>query len=246
MNYTILLQGRIEKRALDFWANNFANENICISIWEDDIEYYFPKNWTIVKNKKPIERLGLKEKNLDLQLISTIEGLKCVETKYVIKMRCDEYYSNIQKIIDKLLINDEKIVCGSIFFRPIGKYSRFHISDHIIAGKLENIKIMFQKTFENIKNNFNPGRIPESQLGLAYLCEKESDLKNKIGDINHFDFDNLNLNIIDEKELLKKYFEIIDINLLKPYLATFTYNGENGRKWYESNFDNENCITSFE
>jgi len=309
IDYTILLQGRIEKKTMDFWSKNFKNKNICVSIWEDDIEYDFPKNWSVVRNKKPIERIGYK--NFDLQLISTINGLAKINTKYVIKMRCDEYWSNINEIVKIIEDDDEKIICGSLFFRPVGMHP-FHISDHILAGKLTNIQLMFTSAYDNLLNNFWDFPIPECQLGIAYLWNKENSLKEAIPDINIYNniaptqlepFNEINskltiekeLNIIksfsekiynnmqypiknweeikkyvtqieyatyyikhslqkseypsiDELSLLKKYFKIIDVAILKPYLCTCTVNDNGDRAWYESEiseFDKQHCITKF-
>lgn len=306
-SYTILLQGRIEPKAMDFWVNNLSDSKIVVSVWEDDIEYDFPQNWTIIKNKKPKERIGYK--NFDLQLISTINGLNSINTKYVIKMRCDEYWSNVNEII-KMIEDDDRIICGSLFFRPVGMHP-FHISDHILAGKLSNLKLMFESAYNNLLNNFWNFPIPECQLGIAYLWNKEDSIKEIIKDINIYSnfaptqlesFNEMDaklkiqkeLNIIksfseriyndmkftnpnwkkvkewikqieyglyhmnhslqkseypniDELSLLKKYFKIIDVDLLKPYLCTCTINHLGDRAWYESEiseFDKKYCITN--
>lgn len=237
MDYTILLQGRIEKRAMDFWKNNFSHENICVSIWEDDIEYDFPNQWKVIKSKKPYERIGYK--NFDLQLISTINGLDVIDTEYVIKMRCDEYWSNIDEILKMINEDDGKIICGSLFFRAVGMHP-FHISDHILAGKLENLKIMFNSAYENLKNNFWNFPIPECQLGLAYLLAKEIDFKNKIIDVNLYEshkpnvLENFNDN--NEKEIIEKYLSQINYftERIKYELSVNTINWKNIKKFTNS------------
>jgi hypothetical protein len=303
IDYSILLQGRIESKSMDFWVNNYKDKKIYVSIWEDDIDYNFPKNWQIIKNKKPNPRLT--NYNLDLQVLSTLYGLEKINTKYVIKLRCDEYWSNLDLILSMVSNEPHKIICGSLFFKEIGMHP-FSISDHIIAGTLNNVKLMFQSTLNNLKNNFWNMRVPESQLGLAYLWNVEPSLKEKIKDINIYDsyhpdpkpfnsndtvklikdnlasielfsnriknellFDSINWanvkkwrNImeysvndikrflekseypdINEKELIKKHFNIIDVNLLKPFSATFIdNNGE--RNWIDSNFDEYLCINN--
>jgi hypothetical protein len=49
---------------------------------------------------------------------------------------------------------------------------------------------------------------------------------------------------IDDKPYMKKWFDIIDINELKPYIATRNHH-DLGRIWYRDNFDHyeENCLT---
>ncbi len=43
---------------------------------------------------------------------------------------------------------------------------------------------------------------------------------------------------------MQKWFDIIDINELKPYIAT-SFQGKKGRVWYNSDFDNEkeDCVS---
>ena len=65
-----------------------------------------------------------------------------VKTKYVIKVRGDEYYSNVQYILNSIRVQPDKVHTSSIFFRA-WQYAEYHISDHIIAGTTENILIMF-------------------------------------------------------------------------------------------------------
>ena len=306
IEYTILLQGRIEPKAMDFWVNNLSNSKIVVSCWDDDISYDFPKGWNIVKNKKPVERIGFG--NFDLQLISTINGLKEINSDYVIKMRCDEYWSNIDEITKLIEEDTEKVICGSLFFRPVGMHP-FHISDHILAGKVENIKLMFESAYTNLINNFWNFPIPECQLGMAYIWNKDFEIREIIKDINIYDsphptlldtfddnnakqsieielkkielfcdrikndlfFENINWHMIkkwrqsieysalnmktvlrkseypkiDELSVLKKYFKIINVELLKPYLCTCNVN-DGGRTFYESeisDFDKQYCIT---
>ena len=301
-SFTILLQGRIEPKAMDFWANNLPNSKIVVSVWDDDIQYDFPEDWNVVVNKKPVERIGFG--NFDLQLLSTLEGLKTIHTQWVIKMRCDEYYSNLSFIVDKMVSEPDKIMCGSLFFKEVGMHP-FAISDHIIGGKTDNIKLMFQSAYENIKNGFWKLPIPESQLGFGYLWERDSEIREKVSDISIYDslhpdptpfnsdkgkidvgmaiksietFTNRirgelgletpqwkNIKVwntlmeysvkdierylqkseypnINEREMLKRWFHIIDVNELKPYLATAITNSGD-RMWLESNFDNYLCIT---
>jgi len=50
---------------------------------------------------------------------------------------------------------------------------------------------------------------------------------------------------IDEKEVMRKWFDIINIDELKPYVATRNFGGETGRIWYRDTFNNEeeDCLT---
>lgn len=303
---TILLQGRVTQHQFDLWVENYSNYNVVISTWEDcDVNFEkMPSDWKLKKSTYPIFRFA-ENANLDYQIITTLNGLDMVETDWVIKMRGDEYFSNIDTIFQKMIEFPEKIICSSIFFRPFGEY-KFHISDHIMGGLVENLYDMFNGTVNNIRKNIMESIIPECQLGFGYIFVKENELKqykdlqtslnkdandvfdpnNSVSmlnkaldmvikncmqilgkDLNVFNLNKINwdtvfetLNqtrsIVDSTNFLinrnytppikdevymKKWFDIIDVNELKPYIITC--NSENGRIWYNSDFDNENCLT---
>ena len=303
---TILLQGRINEESLLEWIKNHSDSKVILSIWEDEEiwKYQIPEKWEIYINQYPLVRFW-EHANLDYQLITTLTGLKAVTTEYVIKMRCDEYWSNVESIYSRLLLNDKKIVTGSMFFRQWGLYNQFHCSDKIIAGKTESIKCMFEQTVKNLTKKIWDVKIPECQLGLAWIMCNEPDFDIKrltpqsevefnyeqavngvskglaivmadIKDIlsrqfnpdytNSIDFEKISKQLIrdkdilvtccqlvhkqnkieavDEKPLMRKWFDIINVDQLKPYIAT--QNIGQKRIWFKSDFDHikEKCLTN--
>lgn len=305
---TILIQGRIDSECLNLWIKNHKNSNVVLSIWEDgDLsQFKLPKSWTIVVNQYPLVRFR-KEANLDYQLISTLKGLAKIDTYWVIKVRADEYWSNIDTIYQKMLLNPEKIVTGSMFFRKWGMY-KFHCSDKILGGTHENLYAMFESTLHNVEINLWGTTVPESQLGLGFVMAKEkafeathkqlekklikekfipkavakrismtlqymvntaidistNDLRiynstepnwdsmgSKFGKLKIMvddclsELDFADIKPIDDKPYMQKWFEIIDINELKPYIATRNFGDYRGRVWYRDNFDHfeEDCLT---
>ncbi len=300
---TIVLQGRINKECLEQWIDNYSNKKVILSIWEDEEiwKYQIPQSWEIVVNQYPLVRFW-EHANLDYQLITTMTGLKVVETKYVIKMRCDEYWSNVESIYNRVLLNDKKIVTGSMFFRKWGMY-QFHCSDKILAGTTENIKALFSKTIENIVGKVWDIKVPECHIGLAWVMCNESEFDvRKLYPQSHLDFDyevavrgvskgleivmadikdilsrqfnpyytnKIDFNLIsdklirdkdilvtccelvnkqdeikaiDDKPLMRKWFDIINVDELKPYIAT--QNLGQKRIWFKSDFDHtkEKCL----
>jgi hypothetical protein len=310
--YTILLQGRISEETLNLWIQNHSESDVVLSIWEDEdlSKFDIPKNWKVVVNHYPFLRFA-PNANLDYQIITTLRGLEQITTKWVIKMRCDEYWSNLDKIFQKMLNNEDKIVSGSMFFRKWGMYP-FHCGDKIMGGTKDNLTLMFESTLHNLEIRFWNETIPESQLGFGYIIAKENSLNNdnvkevinqmtfnrnkpkqSVDDITsaiykgleittqkafsilahefnysakkiYFDdikgqldyminiLSNLSNNIkdmrfqpLDDKSHMKKWFDIIDVNELKPYVATRNFGGTKGRVWYRNDFPNEieNCMT---
>ena len=315
-NVTIILQGVVQEEQIKLWKKYHKNSNVIISTWEDTkfnfegngFTNWLPKKWKLIKNQYPLIRFR-PQANLDYQIISTLKALEEVETKWVIKMRCDEYWSNIDKIFKMMRKHPNKLVSGSMFFRKWGMYP-FHCSDKILGGLTDNIRLMYESTLHNLETNLWDTNIPESQLGLGYVIGKERDdefstlsislntynklpeekqtvkavmnasgiaikelseilskqlrplegedlfdwglierkliyTKNVISNASKMAENLVHSKPIDDKFYMKKWFEIIDVNELKPYISTRNFGDERGRVWYRNDFDNEenDCLT---
>jgi hypothetical protein len=220
---TIIIQGRHEVEQMRLWISNYSNWNIIVSVWEDfDMDTEIPSNWKLIKSKYP-ERFGEWCQNVDLQIVSTLNGLKEVNTKYVIKVRADEFYTSLDKVYNRIKEVHPKVVCSSIFFRPLYLYP-FHISDHIIASTTEHIKTMFEKAYDNFQKGIRINTAPESHLGYGFLSAMENWNINEMG----YQSDNLS------EEAMRKWFNIFDVNELVPFTAT--ENSPDGRIYYKDHF----------
>lgn len=207
---TVIVQGRITQETFDFYVKNCKGWNVVISTWVGlDIDYStLPDGFTLLVSKLP-EKSGFQ--NLNYQLVSTLNALNRIKTPYVIKVRGDEMWSNLDTIYKTIKMDTGKIWCSSVFFRP-WVYMNYHISDHIIAGTLENLLLMFQSTKHNYDNELiyyikNGERVlywePEIMLTRSYVKSK---LPNKY-------------ERVDGRILIRELFDILDIQLLKPFTA---------------------------
>lgn len=317
---TILLQGKINEETFNLWIKNHKDSNVVVSIWEDEdlTKFKIPKGWKVILNEYPIFRFR-KQSNLDYQIITTLKGLSHVQTNWVIKMRCDEYWSNITKIYNQMILEPNKILSGSMYFRKWKLSGLFHIGDKILGGTRENLNLMFESTIHNLQIGLWDTSNPEGQLGLGYIMAKDNSIEiNKLNvdlkltdtkttpevvlpmltkaidtlviemvnmitrKFNYFNYNNnpahllpfnwnevvgnlkrwreiLNECItmmdtekrepIDDKPYMKRWFHIIDVNELKPYIGTRNFGPKNGgRVWYRNDFNNqkENCLTNIE
>jgi hypothetical protein len=218
---TIVIQGKIERECYDFYVENYKDHPVIISTWENTIAMLainnIPKNFTIIENEIPEEK-GYQ--NFFLQLESTIAGLNKVNTEFVIKMRGDEYYSNIPYLLEKVKEFPELIHTSPVFFREWKLY-KLHISDHIIVGKTEYVKNMFVGA-KNTKLICGTRMSPEQILTIEYLLSrgKNTIVNNKINDKT-------------DKNIMKRYFSILDLENLKDYKITANVI----KKIYKNNFD---------
>jgi hypothetical protein len=148
----------------------------------------------------------------------------------------DYIAKHIDEILKLIVEDSDKIICGSLFFRPVGMHP-FHISDHILAGKLYNIKLMFNSAYENLINNFWNFPIPECQLGIAYLMNKDDEIKLNVKDINVYDspaptkLDTFNDDMA--RELIQNELRILNLFGDRIYneLTNTNKNWKNIKKW---------------
>jgi hypothetical protein len=81
------------------------------------------------------------EQNRYGQFFSTSLGLQACYTDYTIKIRSDEFYSNLEPFIEAVLDNTTKLVTNDVFFR--NSTMPFHPSDHLMGGKTTLLKSIF-------------------------------------------------------------------------------------------------------
>lgn len=108
-------------------TKSFLRENGIVYI-EDDINKY--QDWH-------------GHMNSTYQIITTLNGLRQVKTKFVIKARTDEYYTDLSKFIKVMKNEPEKMTTSNFFFVKDYK-EKFHPSDHVIGGLTKNILAGFE------------------------------------------------------------------------------------------------------
>jgi hypothetical protein len=84
--------------------------------------------------------------NKYLHFFSVSMGLNLANTDYVIKMRSDEFYSNLEPFMESVRKYPEKITTGDVFFR--NSKIPFHPSDHLVGGTTENMRLVFGRAKE--------------------------------------------------------------------------------------------------
>jgi hypothetical protein len=211
---TIIIQGKLEQESYDFYIKKYDNCKVIISTWiTNRIDFSnLPKNFKVVISPLPIES---GDQNLNYQIVSTLNALEMVRTKYVIKVRGDEFWSFPENIYQSIKSAPEKLWSSSVFFRA-WQYSEYHMSDHIMAGTTENLFILFKSAKYNFDNNrlnvskwkvdnkfhkYVKTHAPEERLTKSYLEAKEPERYEKV----------------DGRFLMKEHFDILDIDKLKPY-----------------------------
>jgi hypothetical protein len=202
---TVVIQGRVDPECIAHYASRYGPSCI-VSTWEgDDVD---PLGMRMVKSLKPSDP---GPQNSHFQLVSTLAGLRECRTGMVIKVRGDEYFSNLEYIVEEMK-KTMKILTLPIFFRPHSVIP-FHPSDHLLAGLRQRLLMMYRSALAH-RGLRRWNEIPEQLLGAAYLEAAEGTQ-------------------CITKEHMLKHFDILDLERVKDYRISWNVAG---RKFY-NNFD---------
>ena len=139
------------------------------------------------------------KQNIYMHSTGTLRGLQRVKTPFAVKIRADEYYTDLRPILAKIRACHDIVVTNNVFARTTTSFP-YHISDHLIAGRTENLLIMFEAALSSIKAGIStlPGMryfVAEQRFTMTYLtrklnCTLESLVVKQIPDIRQLMHEN--------------------------------------------------------
>ena len=232
---TIVMQGPLRNAAKRIAAGlrhiedyqKYAG-NVIISTWD----HYDTK-----PSKRMLRRLNVEyteddvtkyenlynDAHIAYQTVSSLNGVSLSKTKYTIKVRCDEYYTDISKFIDVMKSSPDSLTTSNFLF-VADKWQQLHPSDHVMGGLTENIKGMFEETLnvckqytgkqdalmghelgiKDYKNgNLNNDRIsPETLLFLSFLKHRKVKIDCK-----------------KSKEIMRKHCQLVELKDMGEFLC---------------------------
>jgi hypothetical protein len=224
-DYTIVIQGKIHERTIEM-CNFHRDMETIVSTWDSDIphEQFLQKalrpNLTIVSNPLPdtenINNVG----NRYYQFMSSLHGMRAVKTKFAIKVRSDEYYSNLDPIIATSISSPEKMITNDVFFRKT-KFYQYHPSDHLMAAKTEYMISLFEECCIMCKNNYFC--VSEQIIGMTYIAQQESRASNQ--KYSYLDLPAINRpeNFLAINQLMVKHFDIVSSFELGNFYVTANF-----------------------
>lgn len=231
--FTLVIQGPVNKNMLTMIGLQYEIATI-VSTWDDPkwthptvkeyVEQVNRSNLKIIVNPMPKQAKMDKvynSQNRYYQFLSTFKGLQWVQTPYVIKVRSDEYYTDLTPIMRLLLENDDKLVTNDVFFRKI-EYLRYHVSDHIMCAKTHRMHQMFKEMLYDCEFNKNQLKFApfsqhdfwlfvEQQIGMKYieLCERQEGVRYKHPSEPE-----------QVKALMMQHFDVVNTGLLGEFYIT--------------------------
>lgn len=155
---TILIQGPLRNNLYKEYLEQYKKYGeIILVVYKndntEDIEKLYP--WTnIIKIEYPDLSNCFNFNNTFLQTNGILEGLKHVNTEYVIRVRSDESYPNMDKFIDNIKKYSEKIHVCNLYSLKDNEW-KFHLGNHIFASKTKIMKKAFLWAYDacNFKLN---------------------------------------------------------------------------------------------
>lgn len=217
--FTLLLQGKLHPNTIKM-CNLHKDMETVISTWgsrEEVLEFLgksHRSNMQIVTATQPILPNHRNESNRAYQFTTTFNGLSVIDTNFAIKARTDEYYTYLAPMIRVSNDEPEKIITNNVFFRK-SKFYMYHPSDHLLAGKTDNLLKLFKecKRIVESMDMFPQDLRPEQMIGTVYILQKERMVN-----------ENFKLNLHKNEEgireatiLMKKYFNVINSQSLAPF-----------------------------
>jgi|GEM_PF-2889860 len=215
-NFTFLIAGPDHgslKKLLKM-NGNVARE-VVVSRWENGGNPLTPPHAVVVSSNMPTAEFLSSlhnSQNIYLQATTVLAGLEKVETPYVVKLRSDEFFSNLSRVIDDF--NPKKLLFANIFVRDVS-YKAYHISDHLFVGRTDRLTQAFRSLKSYIEQNagqldplgiLNAETPAEVKIGLFYLqaCGYQ---------IEHL----LHYSEGDAFAIMKNDFDVFDVDALRPF-----------------------------
>lgn len=252
-NITIIIQGPLCEDGLRPIKHYQSFGDVIVSCWNTDQPHLttkIPKEARLAINKYK-QNIGYNFQNIKYQIQTTLAGLDLCKTEYVIKVRSDEYFTDIFKIVESIKENSDKLIVSNFFFR---KDVLFHPSDHIIGGKTENIRQMFENALEFIKDFEANQIVTIEEIGLdraytfsvltAEIVFCLSHLKSKgidvISDVKGMKPEEV---YIYHREIIKENYSLVRASDLGHFLMRFK---SNPNPYGPTAFTNEDDFLGYE
>jgi hypothetical protein len=221
---TILIQGPVKDNEGKTFMTGIHNykeltDKIVLSTWSEQIDeevFDFVGKHNVLLCSQSEDIQLERTYNIGFQTLSVWHGLQFVKTKYCLKVRTDEKFCNLEKLIERFLQNDNKWVSGCMFFTPKSE-CLFHAADHLFIARTDKLL----KTFESVKNdlekgimerNYNNEPAAEVTFTKAFLRASGEEPE----DVRH-------------DELMRKYFDLMNDEEFYPFVTRFNH----GRRTYD-------------
>ena len=232
---TFVIQGSLTDDTLKAIANCKKMGDVVVSCWHIDsellIEMVKEKGVKLIVNTLD-EQTEYNFQNIKFQIQSTLAGIEHCKTPFVVKVRSDEYFTNLKKFVSCVYLNPEKLTVSNFLFRGD---ALFHPSDHLIGGRPDAIADMLKSSQSMIEGYKKDQLVPvedfnlpreytfkyltaETTFCISYLKNKGIDVVQDVKDMAIKDLFEYHRNII------KQHYSVVRASDLGSFLFRFKSN----------------------
>ena len=167
---TFVIQGPLTIDGVRAIKNYKMMGPVIVSCWPTDsrqlIKQAMASGATVLINE-PINKNRYNFQNIRSHINSSLKGILNSNTNFIVKVRSDEYFTDLRKIVSAVYLRPDKIAVSNFFFR---KTVLFHPSDHIMAGTKHFLREMFEESLDFIDNKIDEKyndstRVPVREIG---------------------------------------------------------------------------------
>lgn len=220
---TILVQGALHHHAINKFPTYEKVGKVIFSTWAgsniSELGDYKDRCQCVTSVLPQIYYYNFQ--NIFFQTLTTMNGLNAVNTEYVVKTRCDEYFTGIDKFVDVMIKNPDHIVFSNIFFRP-DWLCKFHASDHLFGGKTDILRKAFNNLYKELLIKTVVDQTAECLITKHILMAKGVDL-----------------NLDNSRQIMKDNFKIVRLSEMDD--ITVMWNSTN--KFFRSEHSLHNADT---
>ena len=240
MKYTIIIQGPLDKYAINGIENYQKYGKVLISTWDYVDTLSIPD--TVKKIVKPLPDISKSVgtvSNFYYAVCGMQNALDVIDTEYFVRTRGDEVYKNLDNLIETFENDTNKIVCGNMFARSWNDRP-LHIGDHLYVGKTKigntaftYLRDMYEHRKKLEKWAIQNGENYDPVTSKHYRSEAEVILSKALLYANGVDE-----NLWFDKKTFLSNFDFIDINSTEEFIASW----QNGNQVYKNYFNNPNKV----
>lgn len=176
---SILICGKLNESSIKNIHYYSKYKEVVVSCWQDDdLSILNPiknkENIRIVISKPIHSKVGDLHRINPLlahfcpsfyyQSFCILKALERANSKYVIKTRSDEYFSNLDRMTSGYFKNGEKYTSSNIFWKKCD-WGHFHVGDHVFMSKREDLTASYKRINGFFEKNVSP---------MMGLCQEEA------------------------------------------------------------------------
>jgi hypothetical protein len=219
---SIIMVGKLSKAALTQLAYYKSIASCVISCWDNDnlnlLNDYDLKDVQLVVNPSNAIPEHAGPGTIYFQVTTAKAAMQLVKTKFTIKTRLDESFSNLDPLIKLMEASPEKIVAGSVSFSKNGDAEPYHAGDHFYGSKSDTM----QKALTLLKLSLEE-KLPEGGLFNSDKFVKIDRIEQYLTRAFLYSNGETSFTKEIEKEVMKRNYEICRIRHLGSVHDTNTH-----------------------